>query len=120
MKEVLRFYAPVPVTIRRSVNEDTWLGKYKIPAHVSQSEVRSLVAILISYIKTFGVIPIAALHLSKKYWDNPDDLDPNLRLELTIQSYNIDAFNPDRWDSQQNISNFIYMPFLTGGRGCIG
>ena len=32
----------------------------------------------------------------------------------------LDEFNPDRWDSQQNISNFIYMPFLTGGRGCIG
>ncbi|SNW62334.1 Cytochrome P450-like protein E-class [Orpheovirus IHUMI-LCC2] len=83
IKEVLRFYSPVPVTHRQCIKEDIVNGKI-IPEG------------------TIIDIPIAALNKSTKYWDNPD------------------KFDPERWTKIDDMSNYLYMPFLAGSRSCIG
>lgn len=47
------------------------------------------------------IISTLGAHTNPDYWDNPLD------------------FNPDRWDNLK-INPYIYMPFLSGPRSCLG
>lgn len=57
MKEVLRFYAPIPRMFRLNEKEETFRG-WTIPP------------------KTMIAIPVLMLHRSEKYWDKPEEFLP--------------------------------------------
>ncbi|UYV80965.1 CYP3A4 [Cordylochernes scorpioides] len=50
------------------------------------------------------LVPLDALHRSEKYWNNPDEFDP-------------ERFSPEQ---KANIPAFVYQPFGAGPRMCIG
>ncbi|XP_059062686.1 probable cytochrome P450 6a18, partial [Achroia grisella] len=50
------------------------------------------------------MIPVQALHMDPKYWDNPEEFRP-------------ERFHPD---SEIRINNDIYLPFGSGPRSCAG
>jgi len=58
VKESLRFYPPIPIVLRRVVNDDIIQG-YKIP--------KDIMVIISPY----------AIHHNPKYWDNPETFDPD-------------------------------------------
>ncbi|KAF4622816.1 hypothetical protein G7Y89_g14209 [Cudoniella acicularis] len=91
--EVLRYYPPVPLTPRITANDTTILGK-RIP--------KGTRVMLVPY----------AVNRSRELW-GPD----------------ADKFNPDRWMPSENNpqsanggapSNYAFLTFLHGPRGCIG
>jgi len=85
VQEVMRFYPTVWGIGRESISEDNIFG-YKI------SKGSTI------------LIPILYMHHHPKYWDNPDE------------------FNPDRFldvDIDKDLK-YIYMPFGEGPRKCIG
>jgi len=82
VKEALRLYPPVYVMFREPVR-DVELGGYRIPEGAAV------------------MLPQWAVHRSPRWWDNPEQ------------------FDPDRWlDPQQ--PRFAYFPFGGGPRHCIG
>lgn len=85
VKESLRLYPPASYSIRITGEDDTLCG-YRIPAG------------------TMCNIPMLALQMSERYWDRPEDFDP-------------DRFLPER-DVKRD--KMVWCPFLQGTRGCIG
>jgi cytochrome P450 len=83
--ETLRLYPPAWITNRQSVAEDEILG-HRIPAG------------------SFVTLSPYVLHRHPRYWDQPDDFDP-------------ERFAPGRGDGRPR---FAYFPFGGGPRQCIG
>lgn len=84
ISEVLRYYPPVPLTVRHAA-EDTTLGGQFVPKGTH-----------------LAIVPWA-INRSKELWGE-----------------DADVFRPDRWDESQGESNYAFMTFLAGPRGCIG
>lgn len=53
---------------------------------------------------TWIVIPVQSLQEDPRYWDNPEEFDP-------------ERFSPDR---KNNIEKFVFLPFGDGPRICVG
>ena len=85
ISETLRLYPPVYVTLREADADDEF-GDY----HIAKG--------------THLVLNIRGLHRDPRYWDNPEQ------------------FNPDRFAPEQtkNRHNFAFIPFLGGPKKCIG
>ncbi len=85
ISETLRLYPPVYVTLREADADDEF-GEY----HIAKG--------------THFVLNIRGLHRDPRYWDNPEQ------------------FNPDRFAPEQakNRDNFAFIPFLGGPKKCIG
>lgn len=85
VKECLRLHPPAIVALREVVRNEK-IGDYEIPAGVTVN------------------IPILAIHMSPKHWDDPE------------------LFNPDRFlpELEAKRDKMAYCPFLFGPRGCIG
>ena len=83
--ETLRLYPPAWITNRQSVAEDEILG-HRIPAG------------------SFVTLSPYVLHRHPRYWDQPDDFDP-------------ERFAPGRGDGRPR---FAYFPFGGGPRQCTG
>ncbi|MCA9966490.1 MAG: cytochrome P450 [Anaerolineales bacterium] len=85
ISETLRLYPPVYVTLREADADDEF-GDY----HIAKG--------------THFVLNIRGLHRDPRYWDNPEQ------------------FNPDRFAQEQAKSrhNFAFVPFLGGPKKCIG
>jgi cytochrome P450 len=81
--EAMRLYPPV-YTMFREPKEEVELGGYRIPEES---------AIMLSQ---------WAMHRSERYWDRPDE------------------FDPDRWIRETDRPRFTYFPFGGGPRHCIG
>jgi len=85
INEVMRMYPPVWIIDRRTIEEDEIDG-YKIPKnHIVFAHVYSL-------------------HYDKRFWNNPEE------------------FNPDRFNenNRKEINNFQFFPFGSGPRMCVG
>lgn len=85
ISETLRLYPPVYVTLREADADDQF-GDYPIAKG------------------THFVLNIRGLHRDPRYWDNPEQ------------------FNPDRFTPEQAKArdNFAFIPFLSGPKKCIG
>lgn len=83
--ESLRIYSIAP-RVDRVANDDVVLGGIHIPKDM-------VVA-----------IPISAIHMDPKYWDNPEKFDP-------------ERFTPE---AKAKRDPYVYMPFGHGPRNCIG
>lgn len=86
LKESLRLYATVPIIMREAVEETTLPNGLVLPAH--------------SYI----TLHIFDLHRNPKYFENPND------------------FNPDRFLPENSVGRhpYAFSPFSAGQRNCIG
>ena len=88
--EALRYYAPVPITLRDAAHDTTILGQF-IPKG------------------TKIVVAPWAINLNKALWGE-----------------DAEEFNPDRWmapgatNSGGAVSNYAFLTFSHGPRGCIG
>ena len=85
VQESMRLYPPVYVMFREP-QVDVRLGGYRVPA---ESAV---------------MLPQWVVHRSPRYWENPEEFDP-------------DRFSPER---SANRPRFAYFPFGGGPRHCIG
>jgi cytochrome P450 len=85
IKESLRLYPPAPAMNREPV-EDVTIGGYTVPKGVQLS------------------LSIYAMQRSDRYFDHPDDFDP-------------ERFSPER---EKQIPRYAYLPFGGGPRVCIG
>lgn len=81
--EALRLYPPAAMVSRTAQAEDTLCGTRIMPGDTV-------------------ILPIYALHRSKRLWDEPD------------------AFRPERFENRKDIKRYSYMPFGDGPRICIG
>jgi cytochrome P450 len=86
IKETLRLYPPAWILNGRSNSADVTVGPYVIPKD-----------------STIFIAPYA-MHRLPRYWDNPEQFDP-------------DRFTPER---EKELSRYVYMPFGGGPRICIG
>eukprot|EP00181_Compsopogon_caeruleus_P000624 CAMPEP_0184684834 /NCGR_PEP_ID=MMETSP0312-20130426/16856_1 /TAXON_ID=31354 /ORGANISM="Compsopogon coeruleus, Strain SAG 36.94" /LENGTH=552 /DNA_ID=CAMNT_0027138421 /DNA_START=36 /DNA_END=1694 /DNA_ORIENTATION=+ len=86
VKESLRLHPPVTSTTRLAVTDVT-VGKYQIPKG------------------TIAFIPMHAIQLQKKLWDDDAHL-----------------FRPERWleDAMKSRNPYCFLPFLYGDRACLG
>ncbi len=85
IKESLRLYPPAPGMNREPV-EDVTIGGYTVPKGVQLS------------------LSIYAMQRSDRYFDHPEDFDP-------------ERFSPER---EKQIPRYAYLPFGGGPRVCIG
>jgi cytochrome P450 len=84
INESMRLFPPAWITDRENINDDEFLG-YKIKA------------------KTLIGVSFYELHRNPKYWDNPEE------------------FNPERFLGEQKKKSYQYFyPFGAGPRMCIG
>jgi len=92
LQEVLRLYPPVGLIPRQAAQEIT-----------AKAEDGTTIAIPRG---TRVTIPIHLMHRHPKYWDNPEE------------------FQPERWlnvsDAEWDRRRFVFVPFSAGGRNCIG
>lgn len=86
IKEAMRLYPPAWLLNGRFAIADTVVGGYVIPEG-----------------STIFIAPYAQ-HRLPRYWDNPEQFDP-------------DRFTPER---EKALSRYVYMPFGGGPRICIG
>jgi cytochrome P450 len=86
LKESLRINPPVLLPFGRTLKEDILCGDMELPAGSTLT------------------IPIYAMHMNPKYWENPKAFDP-------------DRFLPAAEAAREKMA---YLPFLYGPRGCIG
>ncbi|UYV80962.1 TBXAS1, partial [Cordylochernes scorpioides] len=86
LSEVLRLYPPSPMAVQRLASKDYEVNGKKIPKSIP------------------FIVALDALHRSEKYWDNPEEFDP-------------ERFSPEQ---KANIPAFVYQPFGAGPRMCIG
>ncbi|XP_026313547.1 cytochrome P450 4c3-like [Hyposmocoma kahamanoa] len=84
-KEVLRLF-PIGAMLQRSIHEDMALSTSILPGGSSV------------------VIPIYHLHRDPRFWDNPDDFDP-------------ERFNPENINKRHP---YCYIPFSLGSMDCLG
>lgn len=85
IQETMRLYPSVYVTLREALEDDS-LGSYPIPAG------------------TQFVVNIRGLHRDPRYWQQPEQFEP-------------ERFSPE---NSLNRPRTAYMPFLIGSRKCIG
>ena len=85
MEEAMRLYPPAWVVGREALQEDEAKG-YPIPKH------------------GIVIVSICNLHRDGRYWENPDQFDP-------------DRFTPER---NKERHRGVYIPFGLGPRMCIG
>lgn len=81
--EALRLYPPAGMVSRTAMADDVLCGR----------EIRK---------GDTCIVPIYALHRSKRLWDEPD------------------AFRPDRFADRKSVGRYTYLPFGDGPRICIG
>lgn len=81
--EALRLYPPAAMVSRTSLAEDPLCGTRIAPGNTV-------------------ILPIYALHRSKRLWDVPD------------------AFRPERFKNRKDIKRYSHLPFGDGPRICIG
>lgn len=86
VKETSRLYPPVPVIARQTLTEIEFPNGLILPPN------------------TQIVMHVFDLHRNEKYWDAPDDFDPN-------------RFLPHNYNNRHP---FAYIPFSAGQRSCIG
>jgi len=85
IRETLRMYPPIYAAGRKAIDEDEIDG-HRIPKGV------------------FVHIPIYGMHYCERYWENPDQFDPERFTEAKMKERD----------------KFVYLPFGAGPRTCIG
>lgn len=113
--ESLRMYPEPPLLIRRCTDED------ELPAAVTGGKPVPLLRGSDIFIAVYN------LHRSPKYWENPDDFDPERFLRPFInleEAPEWKGFNPSLWKGQwypnEVAADFAYLPFGGGIRKCVG